>query len=37
MKSQISHQQASDLPVKLAQPARRALATAGIQNLKEKK
>lgn len=33
MKAQKGHQQESDLPVGLAQPARRALAGAGIQNL----
>lgn len=33
MKAQKGHQQESDLPVGLAQPARRALAGAGVQNL----
>jgi hypothetical protein len=33
MKAQKGHQQESDLPVKLAQPARRALAVLGIQRL----
>ena len=33
MKTQKNHQQESDLPVGLAQPARRALAVLGIQRL----
>jgi len=33
MKTQKLYQQESDLPVELAQPARRALAGAGIQRL----
>jgi hypothetical protein len=33
MKANKSHQQESDLPVELAQPARRALSGAGIQTL----
>lgn len=35
MKAQKSHQQESNLPVGLAQPARRALAGVGIQRLEQ--
>lgn len=35
MKAQKSHQQEIDLPVGLAQPARRALAGVGIQRLEQ--
>jgi hypothetical protein len=35
MKTYKSHQQESDLPVKLSQPAQRALAGAGIQRLEQ--
>jgi hypothetical protein len=35
MKTQKSHQQENDLPVKLSQPALRALAGAGIQRLEQ--
>lgn len=35
MKAQKGHLQESDLPVGLAQPARRALATAGVRNLEQ--
>lgn len=35
MKAQKGHQQESNLPVKLSQPAQRALAGAGIQRLEQ--
>jgi hypothetical protein len=35
MKTHTSHQWENDLPVKLAQPARRALAGIGVQSLEQ--